>query len=269
MNVRAVSYGGGVQSTALLVLAAERKIDFTTFLFANVGADSEHPDTLGYVEQIARPYAAAHELELVELERRPVRGVSAGKVETLYGSLMRPGSRSLPIPVRMATGAPGNRRCTGDFKIKVVAGELKRRGASPADPATVALGISVDEIQRAHPGVDPREPSQRRVYPLLDLGLHRRDCRRIIAEAGLPVPGKSACWFCPFHDAEAWRKLKQETPVLFERACHLEDTLNERRDVLGKDHVWLTRSGKPLADTIDDQQQLDGMDGCDSGWCMT
>lgn len=43
----------------------------------------------------------------------------------------------------------------------------------------------------------------------------------------------------------------------------------KRRLTLGKDPVWLTRSLRPLADSVDDQMQLDGMDGCDSGWCMT
>jgi hypothetical protein len=39
---RVVSYDGGVQSNALLVLAAQGRIDYRTFLFANVGDDSEH-----------------------------------------------------------------------------------------------------------------------------------------------------------------------------------------------------------------------------------
>jgi hypothetical protein len=32
-----ISYGGGVQSTALLVLAAQRKIPYRSFIFANTG----------------------------------------------------------------------------------------------------------------------------------------------------------------------------------------------------------------------------------------
>ena len=267
--LRAVSYGGGVQSTALLVLAAEDRIDFPLFLFANVGDDSEHPDTIRYVHDVAVPYAAAHGIELVELHRVPRRGASKGQVETLYGRLTRPGSRSLPIPVRMANGAPGRRSCTADFKIKVVTQELARRGSGASEPAIVGMGISTDEIERAHPGRDPRSPEQVRTYPLLDLGLSRTDCKRVILDACLPVPPKSACWFCPFHDREAWRRLKRETPDLFEKACGLEATLNKRRAGLGKDDVWLTRHARPLADTVDDQLVLDGLDGCDSGWCMT
>lgn len=158
---------------------------------------------------------------------------------------------------------------TADFKIRVIGAELRRRGATTEQPATVALGISVDEIERARPGVDPQAPYQRRVYPLLDLGLRRSDCRRVIADAGLPVPRRSACWFCPFHSQEEWRSLKRETPELFERACWLEGHLNKQRRALGRDPVWLTRHGRPLAEVIDDQEPLPGLDGCDSGWCMT
>lgn len=270
-EIRTVSYGGGVQSTALLVLAAQGVIDFDVFLMADVGADSEHPDTIRYVAEVAKPYAAAHGIELRELQRVPVKGKFAGQVETLWGRLMHPESRSLPIPVRMSNGAPGTRSCTADFKIRVIAKELKRLGATKEEPAIVALGISVDEIERAKPGIDPQSPIQQRVYPLLDLGLHRSDCVKIILEAGLPQPGKSACFFCPFHDREAWRRLKRETPDLFDKSVLLEETLSARRAMLGKDAVFLTRHGIPLAQVFinDDQQTFDGMDGCDSGYCFT
>lgn len=53
--IRAVSYGGGVQSTALMVLAAQRVIDFPVFLHADVGHDSEAKGTIRYVRQITDP----------------------------------------------------------------------------------------------------------------------------------------------------------------------------------------------------------------------
>src|SRR5262249_4200251 len=102
--VRSVSYGGGVQSTSLLALAAQGRIDFDLFVFANTGADSEHPETLRYVHDVAMPFAAAHGIELLELHRIPKRGIAKGQVETLWGRMTRPGSRSLPIPVRMSGG---------------------------------------------------------------------------------------------------------------------------------------------------------------------
>lgn len=268
-EIRSISYGGGVQSTGLLVLAATGRIDFPLFLMANVGDDSENPGTLRYVEQYARPYAEQHGITLHILDR--VR--RDGTVETLWGRLTREGSRSLPIPVRMSNGAPGTRSCTADFKIKVIGRELKRLGATAAAPATVGIGISVDEIHRANSR--RVEPHEQIAYPLLDLGLRRTDCARIIREAGLPVPPKSSCFFCPFHRPEAWHDMRRDTPELFEKACQLEDLLNRRRDTLDKDDVYLTRFGRPLRQAIPDGVDLlpladDDADGaCDSGWCMT
>ncbi|MFJ3751920.1 phosphoadenosine phosphosulfate reductase [Streptomyces rubiginosohelvolus] len=267
--IRSVSYGGGVQSTALLVLAAQGRIDFRTFLMANVGDDSEHPGTLRYLEKYARPFAAEHGIELAVLDRVMVR---TGETRTLYGQLTREGSRSLAIPVRMSNGAPGTRSCTADFKIKVIGRELKRRGATKQGPATIGIGISLDEIHRANKR--RCEPHEIITYPLLDLGLRRIDCARIIRNAGLPVPPKSSCWFCPFHRPETWHDMRRNEPDLFEKSCQLEELLNERRETLGKDHVYLTRFGRPLRQAIPDGVDIlpgfedsDGM--CDSGWCMT
>ena len=265
------SFGGGVQSVACLALAAADRIPYRTFLFANVGDDSEHPATLAYLETYAKPYAAAHGLALIELHRTR----RDGSTETLYGRLTKPGSRSLPIPVRMSNGAPGTRSCTADFKIRVVGKWLKQHGATAENPATVGVGISLDEIERAN--TRRQEPYERIDYPLLPLGLRRADCYRIITGAGLPVPPKSACWFCPYHRPTTWADMRRDEPELFERSCQLEALLIERRATLGKDPVYLTRYGRPLARaipggqlTIFDAFDPDGEDAlCDSGRCFT
>jgi hypothetical protein len=263
--MRVVSYGGGVQSTALLALAAQDKIPHRTFLFSNVGDDSEHPTTLRYVREVAVPFAEAHGIELIELHR--VR--RDGTPETLWEREMRP-SRSIGIPARVTNGAPGNRSCTADFKIKVLGKWMRDHGATKDNPATVALGISVDEIERARPGIDPQAPYQFREYPLLDMGLQRNpDCRDVIEAVGLPVPPKSACFFCPFHDKETWRAQRRDEPDLFAKSVQLEEAIVAKRATLGKDPMWLTRHGRPLIEVVDEQAQLPGMDGCDSGWCWT
>lgn len=266
--MRVVSYGGGVQSTALLVLAAQRRIDFPVFLLANVGDDSEHPATLRYVREVAAPYAEAHGIELHILDR--VR--RDGTTETLWGRLTREGSRSVGIPVRMSNGAPGTRSCTADFKIRVVNRWLRQNGATPDNPATVAIGISVDEIHRAN-NRRP-EPYSQVVYPLLDLRLRRTDCARVIREAGLPVPPKSSCFFCPFHRVSTWIDMRRDEPELFEKSVQLERHINVRRADLGKDSVWLTDLAGPLDKVIPDGVETlpfadDGDSSCDSGWCWT
>jgi len=265
--MRIISYGGGVQSTALIVLAIEGRIEADCALFANVGDDSEHPASLDYVRNIMQPWAAERGFPVEELQRVKRNG----ETETLWQRLTKDGSRSLPIPVRMSdTGAPGTRSCTADFKIRVIAKRLKELGATAENPADVLIGFSTDEFHRAS---NRRSNAwERPCYPLLDLGLSRSDCQALIARAGLPVPGKSSCFFCPFHRPQMWREMRRDEPVLFRKSVELEALLNERRDMLGKDHVYLTRFGKPLDEAIEEAQATlfaDGPEGCDEGYCWT
>jgi hypothetical protein len=240
-------------------------------LFANTGEDSEHPDTIRYVREVARPYADRQGLELVELQKRR----RDGSLDTLRQRIRR-GRTTVPIPMRMPeSGAPGNRTCTDEFKIRVCAKELKARGATEAKPARIGLGITTDEYQRIRTPVDPRQPALYREYPLVfDLALNRQDCINVIVEAGLPVPPKSACFFCPFHGIEQWRQLRRTRRDLFDEACAIEREMQERRAALGRDPVWLTDQGQrwslPLARLLThDQMTLDDETACESGFCMT
>lgn len=272
MTLRAFSHGGGVQSTAALVLSAQGKIDFPIHLFSNVGDDAEHPDTLAYVREVSGPYAAKHGIELHELRRKKRDGTT----ESLYERLVKEGSRSVPIPVRMSnTGAPGTRSCTMDFKLAVIAKWLKEHGASPEDMAVTGIGFTTDEIHRMN-NSRPRK-WETVEFPLIDLRLRRSDCLEIISDAGLPQPPKSACYFCPFHRPQAWAEMRRDRPDLFDKAAALEAILNERRDMLGKDHVYLTRFGKPLRDAIGAAQSElfdtpvlgdPDTDSCDEGVCF-
>src|SRR5579875_2941517 len=264
--LKVISYGGGVQSTALLVLAAQAKIDFRTFLFCNVGDDSENPETLEYVRTVAMPYAQASGLDLIELQR-----TRFGEPETLYQRLTRPGSRSIGIPVRMAgSGAPGNRACTDDFKIKVVAKWIKEHGATPVQPAIVGLGISLDEFQRMR--TDSGIAYEKLTYPLIDLRMDRQQCMNIIRDAGLPVPPKSSCWFCPFHSLRVWQEMRDRQPELFQRACELEALIIKRMDTFKPgDAAYFTRKLKPLAwatSSLVQDSLFEDDDMCESGYCM-
>jgi hypothetical protein len=270
VTLRVISYGGGVQSSALCVLATQGKLGpIDAALFANVGDDSEHPTTLRYVREVMQPWAAERGLPVHELHRVK----RDGSVETLWGRLTREGSRSVPIPVRMSNGAPGRRACTKDFKITVVGRWLKANGASKDDPADVCIGFSTDEVQRI--GNKRTAPYERPVYPLIDLNLDRSACAQVIRDAGLPVPPKSSCFFCPFHRPQMWSEMRRDDPELFDRSQHLEDLLNERREMLGKDSVWLTRFNRRLSDAVAEAQPAlftDGTfadGGCDEGYCWT
>lgn len=262
--IRIFSFGGGVQSTAALVLAARGRIDYRVFLFCNVGEDSENPATLEYIEKYSKPYAKAHGLEFYEL--RKIK--RSGEIETLAGRVFAT-KRSVPIPAYMSNGAPGNRSCTIDFKIKVIARWLKQHGAAIANPAMVGLGISLDESQRMR--LDSGIAWEKLEYPLIDLRLKRTDCMKIIEEAGLPVPPKSSCFFCPFHRPSEWNRIKRDEPELFQQAIAIECKINETRQVIKRDRVYLHRWLVPLEDIegIQTEFNFDGDDNCESGYCVT
>lgn len=264
-EIRAFSYGGGVQSTAALVLVAQGKINYRTFLFCNVGNDSENPATLHYVEQMAKPFAQQHGIEFIEMQKR----LRDGSIDTIYQRLTRPNSRSIGIPVRMSNGSPVPRTCTVDFKVLQVAKWLKQHGATKERPGIVGLGISLDEFHRMR--TDSSILHERLEYPLIDLRIDRAQCMKIIQDAGLPVPPKSSCWFCPFHTMRVWQDMRQNQQELFWKASELEQFINERRATIGKDQVWLSGKLKPLAMATTDLVQdelFDEQDACESGYCF-
>ena len=252
--MRVFSNGGGVQSTAALILSAQGKINFETHLFSNVGDDSENPDTLVYVEQVLKPYALKHGIEFHELKRTTNNG------ETLYQRLLRE-DRSIVIPVRMPNGAPGTRNCTKSFKITVIRKWLGKGSH------IIGIGISLDEFQRMR--TDSGFKNIVNEYPLVDLRLSRSDCLKLIHNEGLPQPPKSSCWFCPFHNRNNWQELRRTKPELFEKAVRLEEILNQKRAALSRSPVFLTSTARPLEAVIPDQPLLfAGEEICESGYCM-
>lgn len=258
------SYGGGVQSTAVLCLTAQSKLQYDHFIFANVGNDSENPATLEYIEQYAKPFAQAHGLSFIEVQKVN----RAGDTQTLKQRIMTT-PRSVPIPAWLPSGAFGNRICTSDFKIKVIARWLKQNGATKDNPATVGIGISTDEWMRARS--DSGIAWEVLEYPLLDLRLSRNDCRKIIEQAGLPIPPKSSCYFCPFHTKREWERLKREEPELFEKAVEIDRHIRVKRDELGKDGMYLHSSRHPLDKAVGLQYEFDFNENdipCDTGYCF-
>jgi hypothetical protein len=261
------SCGGGVQSTACLVLAAQGKIPYRTFIFANVGDNAEDPRTLLYVKNVLKPYAFEQGIEWIDLQKQR----RDGRLVDLHDDLYRP-IRSINIPVRMSNGAPGNRNCTVEFKIKPIAKWIRKNTPN----CTLGKGISTDEPHRATPSRE--DDGYVSAYPLIELGISRSDCLRLVSEAGLPQPPKSSCWFCPYKTTDQWITMRRERPELFAKVAELELHLNQKRAEIGKDAVYISGVGArkllPIDQAIPDQlglfpEWIDEQDGCESGYCMT
>jgi hypothetical protein len=95
------------------------------------------------------------------------------------------------------------------------------------------------------------------VYPLVDERLTRNDCRAILERAGLTIPPKSSCWFCPYRSARSQAELLKQFTALREMAEELERRINEERRKRGKDEIAVLKT-----DTMSDQS-----DFCEEGFC--
>ena len=108
-------------------------------------------------------------------------------------------------------------------------------------------------------------------YPLIDLRLDRAACIAIIRQAGLPVPPKSSCWFCPYHSLQTWQHMRQEQPTYSGKQLLWSNDINARRVILGKDRVWCRSKLKPLDQATTDYLQstlFEEEASCERGYCF-
>lgn len=267
-EMRVFSFGGGWQSVAVLALQAMGKLPkpYDAFVFASVGYESE-PETHDYFNEVALPFAEEFGIRLEMTMRRRKDGTEWPLLESVVAD-----NRTIPIPVYMANGAPGNRSCTGDWKITVIDKWIRAQGATSA---TIGLGISMDEGERVRPAMMEwhKVPGfRRRVdYPLIGLRLFRENLQAVYAEAGIPGPPKSACFYCPFSSRSRWIEMKRNDPQRFAQAIEIQNIINAKREKLGRDAVTIHPDGL-LENVVGDQLPLFDFEtggGCNSGTCFT
>lgn len=196
-----LNYGGGVNSTALMVLAVEGKLPYTIGDWQPIFADTktEKEATYLYIETHAIPYLRAHGKELLTVA--PKEGVLER-----WQRLSVTGSRII-------------RSCTEEAKINPI-----KKVIGPDD--TLLIGIDAGESHRANREAD--DNGRRILYPLVELDLDRDDCEAVITRAGLPVPPKSGCWCCPFMRVGEVLDLARNNPCGFEKIVELEAAANEK-----------------------------------------
>lgn len=202
-----LSFGAGVQTTALLVLIANGEWPRPdAILFADTG--NEKPATYDYLARQIAPFAAYHGLDIKVLGTEwRTRHYAADLYDYCMAHRMLPGTWV--------------RWCTDRYKVRPILSYLKREmGATKAAPVESWIGISTDEKHRAIRASVGGIQVKR--YPLIELGLSRSDCEVIIREAELPVPPKSGCWFCPFQKQSIWHRMKREEREHFDAALVME-----------------------------------------------
>lgn len=201
-----LSYGGGRQTIAELVLVAQGKLPKPKLaIMANTGR--ERQATFDYLDQYAKPLMNDLGIEFVLV------GHEYAKVD-IYGH-----NGDLLVPAYTQTGKLPT-FCSDEWKKLVVRRKLREMGYGPKRPVLNWLGYSLDEVHRA------KHSDKKWIenwWPLLfDVKMRLHECILLIKDFGLPEPPKSSCWCCPHLKNPQWQDVKTNHPADWQQAIELD-----------------------------------------------
>lgn len=198
---RFLSYSGGVESTTMLVLFPD-----ATPIFADTGWEHE----------------VMYEW-LSEVERKTGREIVRVK---------RDDGLTLPGYIEQQSFAPSPvaRFCTRMFKIEPIDAYLSSRV-----PCDLLIGLNADEADK-RTGNHGLIEGVNYAYPLVDLGLTRADCLKILDEHDLrpafpKYMKRGGCVGCFFKSKREYRYMAVMSPDEADAVAELEDSI---QDVRGK-----------------------------------
>lgn len=216
-----VSYGMGVDSTAALVLLKRSGITPGLIVFADTGG--EHPATYAYLHVINDWLRRVEFPQVTVVKYTPV----TAEYDTLYDNCIAKGM--------LPSIAYGSHQHGCSLKFKVAQIDALVRRWPPAIAARRAGGRVVrvigyddsaaDQGRRERFEVQGDKAASRGdyyVYPLQLVGWDRERCIAEIQAEGLPVPPKSACYFCPSTRPHELVELAIEHPDLAWKILALE-----------------------------------------------
>lgn len=213
----AVSFGGGVNSTALLVGMVERDWTPDAILFADTGGERD------YTYEHVRAFSCW----LVDHGLPPITTVSANvKHKTLEEECLS--NNTLP------SLAFGSRACSVKWKRQPQEQHIRSLGWRC--PVLKLIGIDAGEQHRALKIANDKRWHYR--FPLIEWGWARDECVEAIVRAGVQIPRKSSCWFCPASKKGEVLGLPRE---LQERAVQMERNARDRTETvrgLGRRWSW-------------------------------
>ena len=194
-----LSYGGGVNSTALAILLCEGLLPaFAPWeaIFADTG--DERDETYAFIDKQFKPYLARFGKTLHVCRDRE--------------SVLERWERLAVVGCACCGPAPATRR-SGRSRPMSASTTPTVPSSSSASTPTNRIAKPVREEGRDIP----------KVYPLVDLGIGRKGCAEIIRRAGLCVPVKSGCWHCPFMRKCEVLDLARDRPERLLRIIDLEE----------------------------------------------
>lgn len=287
--VRILNYGGGVNSTALIVEAYKRQIPIDAIFFSFTGSEppeihwEENGKVSGFVVDHMDPWCRSHGLPPIVIVRW-IRQRNDHRTLPIFGDMR---GKFLPLHEwceklnQVPSKAFGRNfdGCSSKWKRQVVDGSVEGLTAvqdawSRGEKVERWIGYDADEPQRQLKNERQNIIDSKFHWraPLVEWKMGRNECVLSIAAAGLPIPRKSACWMCPSSKPHELDRLKKDHPELLERALRMErnaieaGNLGQGGDVrgLGGRFNWNDyMAGKAQAPQIIDEIPCDCFDESD------
>jgi len=242
--VNIVAYGGGTDSTAMIIECFNRGVQIDYILFADTGA--EKPHTYEYVKKFSE-WCVSHGLPKIVTVKK------GGNGETLEQECLR--KKSLP------SLAYGFKTCSEKFKIRPQDKFFNNLAAAKAiwqrgEKITKFIGYDATEIKRSEKVLLTFASKKYQLrFPLIEWQITRDQCIEIIKNAGLCLPGKSACYFCPSTRVSEIKQLAVNYPDLLQRALYLENNADLTK-IKGLGHGFAWRDAIKTDDIFADQFEL-------------
>jgi 3'-phosphoadenosine 5'-phosphosulfate sulfotransferase (PAPS reductase)/FAD synthetase len=241
--VPVISLGAGVQSSTMALMAACGEI--TPMPLAAIFADTQ-----------AEPASVYRWLDWLEKQLPfPVARVSKGslregmlKVRTSRKSGLTYEKHSIPAHIEHPTRGNGilGRHCTLSYKITPITQWLRQY---KKQTVSLWIGISVDESDRMKPN---RESWIRNRWPLIEKDMTRQDCLDWMKSHGYPMPPRSSCIFCPYHNDAEWHQMKTEDVEAWEEAIAteiaLQETIRQIPQIEGVPYLHASRQPLPTVE---------------------
>lgn len=195
-----LSFGGGVNTSALFFYLLEKKKPIDLIIFADTG------------EETTTTYNTVRAMETLCLEK----GIEFVRVQSHLGNLYDYYYRK-KIVMSMK-----KRDCTSKFKIAPIRKFLRER-FSKKQKFKMYIGITYDEYHRVRTS-DVQYITN--VYPFVDDKITRRGNKEILKRVGFSAE-KSGCKGCIFNKKSTWLKMAIGNKTEFER--HLRLDMNNSR----------------------------------------
>ncbi len=240
---RVLGFGAGVNSVAQL-LREPHVYDYV--IFADVGA--EEPPTYEYIEKHVRPFCKE-------------KGIHFEMVRSHLGTLEDHCRERKILPIK------ARRWCTDKFKIRPVNHFIRETvGATAEHPVILDLCFTIDEARRA--AADDSVQHAYQNYPLVYDQITRAGCVEVIQKHGWPLPVKSACDFCMFHNTKHFARLLAENPKRYAEIMDMEESSTDfpKRTLISSTSLRGLKAARASSlVVIDDDEESTG--GCESAWC--